>query len=64
MKNDDQMPIIGIRSEDSGITYYPLYKKNTKGEWELADKSFRKLFMRHAVFKKPVTTLCWKVRTL
>jgi len=53
MKKDDQEPLIGIKSEDSGITYYPKFVKNTKGEWEFADKSFQTLFEQHAVIEKP-----------
>lgn len=52
MKEEDPMPIICIKSEDSGITYGPLFKKNEQGEWELADKSFRKMFERHAVLER------------
>ncbi len=53
MEKDDPMPIVCIKSEESGITYFPKFVKNVQGDWELADKSFRKLFMRYAVLEKP-----------
>jgi hypothetical protein len=48
MKDDDMQPIVRVKGED-GIVWYPRYHKNTKGEWELNDKSFQKMFERHMV---------------
>ena len=55
MQPGDQEPIIGIKSEDSGITYFPKFVKNRKAEWEFADKSFRKVFEDHIVSGKTVS---------
>ncbi|MBN1548220.1 MAG: hypothetical protein JW902_16335 [Syntrophaceae bacterium] len=49
------MPIICIKSEDSGITYVPLFKKNAQGDWELAEPEFRKMLEPHTVYEKPAT---------
>jgi len=55
VKKDDPMPIICIKSEDSGITYVPLFKKNAQGNWELAEPEFRKMLEPHTVYEKPST---------
>lgn len=45
MPKDDPMPLLEVKSKSSGIIYVPLWEKNTKGEWELANKSFQKMIL-------------------
>lgn len=47
----DMQPIMRIEGEN-GATYYPRYHKNTKGEWDLNDKSFQEMFKRRSVIEK------------
>ncbi len=51
-KDNKQQPITRIVGEN-GTVWYPRYHKNTKGEWELKDKSFRKMLRRHLVLDIP-----------
>ena len=52
MDKDDLPPILRVESE-SGIAYYPRFHKNAEGEWELNDKSFRKMLRSHLVSEQP-----------
>lgn len=52
MNKDDKPPILRIKTK-SGAVYYPRFHKNTQGEWELNDKSFREIFMHQSPSEKP-----------
>jgi hypothetical protein len=52
---NDPPPTLRVESK-SGAAYYPRYHKNTEGEWELNDKSFRNLLKPHLTSEKPVKT--------
>jgi len=47
----DMQPILRIEGEN-GTAWYPRFHKNEKGEWELNDKSFQKMFKSHSVLEK------------
>ena len=51
-ENKDQQPIVRIDA-GNGRAYYPRFIKNTKGEWELNDKSFLIMLKPHMVLEKP-----------
>ena len=48
----EKQPIIRIEGSN-GAVYYPRYAKNTKGKWELKDKSFREILALHTTSGKP-----------
>jgi len=50
---DKEQPIVRVETSD-GRAYYPRFKKNTEEEWELKDKSFRKMLRPHTTSEKPV----------
>ena len=52
MPEDKDMPPILRIDAGNGRAYYPRYHKNTKGDWELNDKSFQKMFRSHSVLEK------------
>ena len=54
MDKDNEQPLVRVKGPD-GMAFYPRYHKNTEGEWELNDKSFRKLLRPNLVSEKPVT---------
>ena len=51
-ENKDMSPIVRI-DLGNGRAIYPQFVKNTKGKWELKDKSFQKLIMSQYGSKKP-----------
>jgi hypothetical protein len=57
VNGDDLPPMLGIKSKTTGITYFPKFVKNTQGEWELKDKEFQKILMRHSVLEEPLVFL-------
>ena len=50
---DDMQPTVRVVGED-GTVWYPMFHKNTEGEWELNDKSFQKMIDRQFGLEKPV----------
>ena len=48
---NDLPPILRIDA-GNGMAYYPRFVKNTEGEWELNDKSFRKMLKPNTVTEK------------
>lgn len=55
MDKDDLPPILRIDA-GNGRAYYPRFHKNTDGEWELNDKSFRKMLRPHLVLEQHAKT--------
>ncbi|MFZ2398293.1 MAG: hypothetical protein WAW31_06465 [Smithella sp.] len=53
MDNKNDLPPTLRIDAGNGRAYYPRFHKNTKGEWELNDKSFRKMLRPHSVLEKP-----------
>jgi hypothetical protein len=49
---DDMQPMVRVEMSD-GSAYYPRFIKNTKGEWELKDKSYQKTIDRQFDSEKP-----------
>jgi hypothetical protein len=52
-EDDDMQPLLRIDA-GNGMAFYPRYHKNAKGDWELNDKSFQKMLMRHSVLEPNV----------
>jgi hypothetical protein len=52
MDNNDIPPMICVVAPN-GTIWSPRFHKNTKGEWELNDKSFRKMLRPHSTSEKP-----------
>jgi len=55
MPEKDLPPMIRV-DLGNGRAIYPIFRKNTKGEWELKDKSFQKLITSQYGSKKPAKT--------
>ena len=52
----EELPMTRIEDK-SGTVWYPKYHRNTKGELELNDKSFQKMFTPRVTSEKPVKTV-------